>query len=346
MRVLMLGPDRSVHGGISQMVNNYYDSGLDQKVELRYIGTMVEGSKFRKLLQAVWAYIRFCVHLGQSRIVHVNMASDASYYRKSVFVRTARLCGKKLIIHQHGGDFETFYGAMPEKKQAKVRRVLNMADVFIVLTPALADFFAGLVDEKKIVVLPNGVAVGPRPQKTYEKHRILFLGRLCRQKGIGELMTAVSHLRSEFPDMQVMLGGIWEDPELRDEVARLSGTVEYLGWIEGERKQRYLDECEIFVLPSYFEGMPVSVLEAMASCCAVVASAVGGIPQMLEDGVDGILIRPKDSASLEEGLRRVLSQPLLGREMGNRARAAVEKDFSLDRSIDRLLGIYRNLSDG
>ena len=129
MKVLMLGPDRSVHGGISQMVNNYYDSGLDQKVELRYIGTMVEGSKFRKLLQAVWAYIRFCVHLGQSRIVHVNMASDASYYRKSVFVRTARLCGKKLIIHQHGGDFETFYGALPSGPDRR-RHMRNIGSFF------------------------------------------------------------------------------------------------------------------------------------------------------------------------------------------------------------------------
>ena len=90
----MLGPDRSVHGGISGVVNNYYEGGLDEKVKLRYIGTMVEGSKIRKLWQAVKAYLLFLLVLGGYEIVHVNVASDSSYYRKSVFIRTAHFFRK------------------------------------------------------------------------------------------------------------------------------------------------------------------------------------------------------------------------------------------------------------
>ena len=109
IKVLMAGPDRSVHGGISGMVNNYYDAGLDGRIQLCYIGTMVEGSKLRKLFQAVKAFARFLAKLPFYQIVHVNMASDASYYRKSFFIRAAKLYGKKIVIHQHGGDFESFY---------------------------------------------------------------------------------------------------------------------------------------------------------------------------------------------------------------------------------------------
>ena len=94
MRVLMVGPDRNVHGGISGVVNNYYDAGLDKKIDLCYIGTMVEGSKIRKMIQAVMAYFRFLWKVPGYEIVHVNMASDTSYLRKSFFIKTAKLFHK------------------------------------------------------------------------------------------------------------------------------------------------------------------------------------------------------------------------------------------------------------
>ena len=87
IKVLMIGPARKVHGGISGVVNNYYEAGLDQKVNLRYIGTMVEGGRLRKLLRAGIAWLSFLAALPGCDIVHVNMASDNSYRRKSVFAK-------------------------------------------------------------------------------------------------------------------------------------------------------------------------------------------------------------------------------------------------------------------
>jgi len=109
MKILMIGPDRSVHGGISGVVNNYYDAKLDQKMELTYIGTMVDGSKTKKLLQAAKALVSYLFALPGSRIVHVHVASDSSFYRKSVFIAIAHLFKKKIVIHQHGGSFVDFY---------------------------------------------------------------------------------------------------------------------------------------------------------------------------------------------------------------------------------------------
>ena len=98
IRVLMLGADRTVHGGVSAVVNNYYRAGLDQQVQLHYIGTMVDGSKLRKLVQAAWAYVRFLLKLPRTQIVHVHMAADASYYRKSLFIHAAVFFHKKLMF--------------------------------------------------------------------------------------------------------------------------------------------------------------------------------------------------------------------------------------------------------
>lgn len=342
--VLMVGPDRSVHGGISGVVNNYYDAGLDEKIDLCYIGTMVEGSKARKLWQAFQALVVFWAKLPHYEIVHVNVAADASYYRKSVFIRMAHLYKKKLVIHQHGGDFESFYYKnMGEKGQKRVRRVLDMADVFLVLAPVWKTFFGKIIDEKKITVLPDAIQIPPETKKQYGQHKILFLGRLCREKGIGELLGCLPGLTEKYPDLKLYLGGIWEDQKLQREAEKYPEQVVWLGWISGEEKRKYLELCDIFVLPTYFEGQSVAILEAMAYSCAAVVSDTGGIPQMITGEENGIFVEPKDQESLYRGLDRALADPALCGRLGERARRKVEREFSLEKNMQRLLEIYEAL---
>lgn len=343
----MLGPDRSVHGGISGVVNNYYEAGLDRRITLRYIGTMVEGSMARKLWQALRAYLQFLFALPKYDIVHVNVASDSSYYRKSMFIKTAHFFGKKIVIHQHGGDFEKFYYRdLSEKGRRRVQKVLGMADAFLVLAPVWKTFFGKIIGEERITVLPNAISVPAEMQKRYGQHKMLFLGRLCKEKGIRELFFCIPALSEKYPDLKLYLGGIWEDEALREEAERCPEHIEWLGWITGEQKQKYLEECDIFVLPTYFEGQPVSVLEAMAASCMVVASETGGIPMMIDGEVNGILTEPKNREALLKALDRALSDAALCERLGKAARKKVEKEFSLEESMNRLLEIYSAVSKG
>ena len=91
MKVLMIGPARSVNGGISAVVNNYYQAGLDKKVELRYLGTMEDGNKWHKLKVAIFALFQFVKGVRHCDIVHINMASDTSLYRKIPFIYLTKL---------------------------------------------------------------------------------------------------------------------------------------------------------------------------------------------------------------------------------------------------------------
>ena len=340
----MIGPDRSVHGGISGVVNNYYDAGLDHKIALRYIGTMVEGSRLRKLLQAVKAYVIFLKNISACDIVHVNVASDSSYYRKSVFVSTAKAFHKKIVIHQHGGDFETFYRKeLTERGRRSVKKVLLMGDAFLVLGNAWKDFFGTIIGRDRITVLPDSIQIPDREgeQKQYGAHKILFLGRLCRAKGIGELLEVMPQLKADYPDVRLYLGGIWEDMALKKQAAQLSDCVTDLGWISGEKKTKYLQECDIFVLPSYFEGQSVAILEAMAYACGIVGAETGGIPDMIEDGKTGLLIQPRDAQSLKEGLNRLLADEELCRRLGAQAREKVKREFSIEDNMEKLLTVYK-----
>lgn len=344
IKVLMIGPARSVHGGISGVVNNYYDAGLNQKVELCYIGTMVDGSKLRKLWQAIKAFFTFCMKASKYQIIHVNVASDSSYYRKSFFIKTAKIMGKKIVIHQHGGDFEEFYNKqLNDKGRSRLKRIFSMGSVLLVLSPEWKEIFSKIVDENKIIVFPNSIKVSPAGEKNYGQHKLLFLGRICKEKGIGELFEVLPELIEKYSDIQVYLGGIWADKELEKIAGRYSENVIFLGWVSGEEKKKYLELCDIFVLPTYFEGQPVSVLEAMAGCCAIVASNTGGIPQMIEHGYTGILIEPKNPGSLKEGLFKVLEDDKLCRRLGENAYEKVKADFSIENSIDKLFEIYRKV---
>lgn len=345
IKVLMIGPDRSVHGGISGVVNNYYDAGLEERISLCYIGTMVEGSKLRKLFQAAKAFAVFCIKMPGYQIVHVNMASDSSYYRKSFFIKAAKLFGKKIVIHQHGGDFESFYyKEQSDRGRRKIDRVLSMGDAFLVLAPVWKDFFSPMVEKDKITVLPNAIRIPELVQKEYGQHQMLFMGRLCKEKGIGELIEAAARLKEKYQDIHLYLGGIWEDESLKAEAEKHADYITWLGWVSGKEKEKYLRQCDIFVLPSYFEGQPVALLEAMAFGCGIVASKTGGIPHMIIEGETGIFTVPKDAASLQQGLEKVLSDTELCKRMGKQAREKVKREFSIDNNIKELLQIYRKVS--
>lgn len=345
LRVLMVGPDRSVHGGISGVVNNYFDAGLDRMIDLCYIGTMVEGTKLTKLLQAVKAYLHFLAKLPKYDIVHVNMASDSSYYRKSVFIRTAKTCHKKVVIHQHGGNFPEFYEKeLSAGSRMRVKKVLSMGDAFLVLGTAWKDFFGNIIDRDTITVLPDAIRIPEREEKQYGSHKILYLGRLCKAKGIGELLTVMPRLRELYPDVRLYLAGIWEDRELKERAEALQEYVTDLGWIGGADKQRYLRECDLFVMPSYFEGQSVSILEAMAYACGIVASKTGGIPDMIIEGETGIFAEPKDTKTLETGLLKLLADSDLCRVLGENARRKAETEFSIDNNMKQLLAIYEAIS--
>lgn len=341
----MVGPDRSVHGGISGVVNNYYDAGLDKKIELCYIGTMVEGSKAKKLLKAAGALLQFAVKLPGYEIVHVNVASDSSYYRKTFFIRLAKLFHKKIVLHQHGGDFQTFYGKeLSDKGRESVKKILSMGDAFLVLAPVWKEFFGTIIEKEKITVLPNAIQIPEEvKEKEYGCHKILFLGRICKTKGIEELLTIMPVLKEKYPDCMLYLGGIWEEPELKELAEQHKECVTYIGWLAGEEKKKYLEMCDIFVLPSYFEGQPVSVLEAMAYSLGIAASDIEGISQMVQDGETGVLFPPKDEQALQNGLERLLSDTSFCKMQGAAAREKAIKEFSIEKNIEQLLAIYQKV---
>ena len=346
MKILMIGPARSVNGGISAVVNNYYKADLDKKLQLKYIGTMEDGSKWHKLKVAVMAFIKFIAKVSKYELVHIHMASDSSLYRKLPFIWLTKMLGKKLIIQQHGGNIKHFYySECGRKKQKFIKKILRKADAFLVVAPYLKDIFKDIVEEEKIIVFPNGIEIPKEIKTDYSEQNLLFLGRLCKEKGINELLEAVKGLKQEFSDLQLYLGGVWVEEELEKKAEMCGDYVHYLGWIDADKKKEYLQKCNIFVLPTYFEGLPISLLEGMAYGCACIATEVGGIPQVMTDRKNGLMIPAKDVQALKDAIGELLINSYLQMEIGNAARKTVENNYEINKSVNKLVMIYKHLCD-
>ena len=348
MKVVMIGADRSVKGGVSAVVNNLYDAGLDKKVNLVYIGTMVDGSKARKALQAAAALVRFVFAMPGTDIVHVNLAADASCMRKMIFMKAAGIFHKKILIHSHGGDFQGFYyERCSEKKRQRVKEALNRAELFLVLSQEWKEFFSDIVAPEKIHVLHNAIPIPEKEKADYSSHRAVFLGRLCKEKGVGELLEAVPLIQKAVPDFSLELCGFWENGNeaLKEKAEALSDAVRCPGWISVAEREKLFEECSIFVLPTWFEGQPISLLEAMAAGMCVAASRVGGIPPVIGDESCGLMFEPKDPEAIAAAMAALLQEEGLRQRMGKAARARIRAEYDIESYVEKLTGFYQSLSE-
>lgn len=347
MKVLMIGAGRDVRGGVSSVVNSYYDAGLDRMCDLTYLPTMEDGSKLKKLFVAARARVRFERLIKENDILHVHMSSDNSFYRKAVFIRRAYREKKKIVIHMHGSTFDLFYQERcNEKQKREVKDIFAMADAVIALSEDWKQFLAQYVcAPEKIHVIYNAVKLPEPYEKDYSNRKMLFLGILGQRKGTYDLIEVLPEIFRKYPDAHIYFGGDGE----RDTAERLcrekeiDGNVTFLGWVRGAEKEKYLKECSIYVLPTYHEGMPMSVLEAMSYGMAVISTYVGGIPHLITDGENGLLCGAGEQEALFRNLCRMLDDPDIRRRFGKKAADKIKDEFDISEIIIKLLEIYRLL---
>jgi glycosyltransferase involved in cell wall biosynthesis len=160
--------------------------------------------------------------------------------------------------------------------------------------------------------------------------RLLFVGRVVEQKGLVHLFEALDRLRERYPDLRLTVVGDGPDRASLERRARsmgLTNRVDFVGAKSQAEVAALLAEADIFVLPSYAEGVPVVVMEALGSGVPVVASFVGGMAELVEDGVNGYLVRPADADQLAERIGRLAGDAALRAAFGSAGRSKIEAEF-------------------
>jgi glycosyltransferase involved in cell wall biosynthesis len=280
-------------------------------------------------------------------VVHVHAASRASFVRKSIVLLIARLAGCKTIFHLHGGGFRQFAtveaGALMRRW---IRHTLEASSVVITLSNGWAGFVRGFAPQSRVAVVPNSVPL-PGPSNVQpEPGRILFLGRLEAAKGVFELLGAGAMLAGKFPSMRLVFGGEGDAEALRKKAAEfgIADRIELPGWLGARERDEQLARASVFCLPSHAEGLPMSMREAMAAGRAVVASSVGGIPETIVDGDNGLLVPPRDAAALAGRLEQVLGDEALRARLARNARVTIEQHYSTEVVCGQLSALYRELA--
>jgi glycosyltransferase involved in cell wall biosynthesis len=276
----------------------------------------------------------------------VHSASRASFWRKSIFMAIAMLAKCPVILHLHGGGFARFYEVECGKvRRRMIRFFLERAARVIVLSERWRAWITGITDNRRVVCIPNLVAPVEERPLWPRRNIVLFLGRLERRKGIFDLLDAIAALRAHIPDLRLVCAGDGDLGSVARYAERLGieDAVSLPGWVGPAEKQSLMNLAAVYVLPSYAEGLPVSLLEAMASGLPVAATSVGGIPDVVADGINGFLFAPGDSAMLQRLLRRLMHDAELGKRMALAARETVRLRFSAERVLAQLDELYAGL---
>ena len=350
-KVLMVGPDLSLRGGIVSVVNGYLEAGLPAECSaFAFHGTGVGKNLLTKSLAFAKSLAAYKRIVGDYDIVHLHISARGSYKRKAMMARIAKKAGKKVILHEHSGEFARDFEAGDDAYREDVRRTFNGVDRVIVLSQEWYDYFAKNVmdDVSKLVVLHNGVKIPDTPCDPAAHQDVLYLGRLDENKNPDLLLRAGKPVLEAVPDMRIIFAGNG-DVERYNGVASELGIAdrcEFLGWIAGADKERLFQEAGMLCLTSKHEAMPMGVMEAMAHGLPAVATRVGGVPQLIDDGINGLLMDVDDEQALSKLLMELASSPERRSELGAAARQKMVQGFSVEASIERLLGIYEELFKG
>ena len=358
-RILMVGTALDGQGGVAAVLSVLRASGLFEREAVQYVSTHREGGALAKLGHAgagLWATLRTCL-LRRPAIVHAHASSGASFVRKSLVLLLARASGCKTIFHLHGGTFRQYAQERSGTLMRRwIRHTLERSSLVIALSDSWAAFLHGFAPRARVAVVPNAVPLPATAHSLADQAdqggeaerpgRILFLGRLEPAKGTAELLDAAAALAPRFSQLRLVMGGNGDMEGFRRAAGArgLADRIELPGWLDAAARDAELARASVFCLPSHAEGLPMAVLEAMAAGKPVVASAVGGIPELISDGVNGLLVPPHDAGALAAALARLLGDAPLRRRLGAQARATVEAQYSTQAVCGRLAAIYNDLA--
>ena len=351
-RVLMIGPSLRRKGGIVTVEKCLLANWPAGRWKIRHIASVADGPRWRKLIQAIVALVRFLYATlsWKPHVAHIHFSSRASFWRKSVFVLLAKVLGARVLGHAHGSEFNVFYGReCGPMRKAFIKTVINRMDALVAVSSLWREFYRGIYRRHDTDLVYNSIGV-PADLRHREGTPpvVLTLGRLGRRKGTYDILEAVPVVLRSHPDAQFWLGGDGDVEEVQEILGRepWGGHVRVLGWISGEEKREALSGASIFLLPSYHEGLPLAVLEAMAYGLPVVSTPVGGIPEAVVDGETGFLVQPGGVDAIAARVCDLLRDPVLRDTMGRLARERAGAKFEVGAAIGQIIAIYEQLLGG
>ena len=324
-------------GGVASVLNEY------KKLfpEAYFIATTNSNGFISNSVALIIGLLKFVWLLTSNRkikIIHIHGASYNSFYRKYVFFRIAKLYHKKVIYHIHGGEYHLFYNNSSKITKNLIKNLIEDSDCIICLSEKWMEYFKKEFNPINICIIPN-IIKEPNTlltKKTLNNEKIttfLFLGYISERKGVWLLLKALYEIKSQLDGRSIFqFGGNGEVSVFKKLVSvyKLENLVEYIGWVTDETKDKYLRNADVFILPSYNEGLPITLLEAMSYQLPIISTTVGGIPEIIESGKNGILVEPGEKAALINAIMFLINNTSFHKQFGEKNLEIVKKHFPVN----------------
>ena len=351
---LLTGPRCTALSGVSTHVELLLRSELALAFTLIHFEVGREGRDERlpgRALRFLVSPFRLAWQLLAHRaaIVHVNTALNLrAYWRDLVYMLVARLCRARVLYQVHGGPAPEAFCRGRRLAAAFVRATLGLADVIVVLSSADREAFRRFGVAAPVLALPNAVdcssyeALAHPHAATARPLRVLYLGRLVREKGLYELIEGLRLARAQGAAAELILAG--EGPEAAALVA--AGGLEpvaFVGPVRGADKLALLRWADVLALPSYSEGLPYALLEGMAAGVPAIATRVGAIPEVVADGVNGVLLEPRSPQAIAAAIHTLGRDRDALARMGEASRATILARYSIGGLAAQLRALYASL---
>jgi glycosyltransferase involved in cell wall biosynthesis len=361
--ILLCGPPASAVGGGPTHVRNMLASPLTQKFNLIHFESGSRGAESpakneptaAKLIRLVTSPFVLMVRIVQfwPKVVHINSALDhKAFWRDCVYLLICKLFGRKVVFQLHGGTLELL--CVNGVVRQIVRAAFSLPDAIVLLASVeLQQFAEQLGMRHRLSIVPNAVdmseyGLAERPHSGQVRH-LGFLARLIRAKGVFEAIQAVEvlHQEPQFGDLELHIAGSgpeFEEIERYIDERGLAHCVKMVGPIYGRAKVDFLRQIDVLVLPTYREGLPYSILESLAAGAPVVTTKVGGIPDVVVDGVHGMLIDSHEATDVAQALRKLAESPEKLKKMSKDCRELASQRLGLDRLAQQFGELYERVS--
>src|SRR5690349_13150005 len=348
-KIVHVGPGLSVRGGVSTVERLILDS-ISCHVQVEHVATMEDGGILRRVRvfgTALWR-IHSILRDKSPCIFHVHFSKRGSTLRKCIVSLMVLRASGLLVLHAHSGAYDSFFSNLPKPLQDRVARIFRRSHGFVVLSCQWQEFYATQFalrrDRIQIMVNPTDLA-SPVPDRSgRDTVQFLFLGRIDDNKGAFELLDAYRALpTTSRTAARLVFAGDGRVEELRRCAAGIGPDVVVHTWLDREECDHLLAVSDVLVLPSHHEGVPMAILEAMACGLPIIATPVGGIPDVIRHGQEGLLVEVGNRGALTAALARMVAEPALRASLGRKARATAES-LSVTNYGQRLLEFYQTIA--
>jgi len=359
-KIVLFGPSLAALSGVSTHVRMLRASQLARDYDLAHFQVGSEGRRenaLQKLIRFALSPLQLALFLLRTgaRVVHMNASLDPkSYWRDLAYSSVARLLGRRVVDQIHGGAMPQDFFRGNAFLTWILRRFLVSSDVVTVLSSAELAAYRAFDARINIHLVPNaidpvGLADEARSYNTKGPLKLVYVGRLVRAKGLFEIIEALTELKRAGREFLFSVAGQGEDQRelmAASEKAGLKDRVRFLGSVIDAEKRRLWLESDLFVFPSYMEGLPYSLLEAMAAGCVPITTPVAAIPDVMRDGEHGVFVPAKDASALASAVAALDDDREGLTRMAEAARRRVLEQYTVARLADDFRKLYDNCLAG